>query len=32
MHLKKISYAHPECRFLKLNAEKAQFFVGKLAI
>ena len=31
-HLREISYKHPECRFLALNAEKSPFFVQKLAI
>ncbi|KRX05196.1 Thioredoxin-like fold [Pseudocohnilembus persalinus] len=32
MHLRKIAYGHPECRFLRLNAEKAPFFISKLAV
>ncbi|CAI5702031.1 unnamed protein product [Peronospora effusa] len=32
MHLAKVAPRHMECKFLKLNAEKAPFFVEKLAI
>ncbi|KAG7381101.1 hypothetical protein PHYPSEUDO_006477 [Phytophthora pseudosyringae] len=32
MHLAKLARRHIECKFLKLNAEKAPFFVEKLAI
>ncbi|KAE8885721.1 hypothetical protein PF002_g27208 [Phytophthora fragariae] len=32
MHLAKLARNHIECKFLKLNAEKAPFFVEKLAI
>ena len=32
MHLRIIANTHPECRFLCLNAEKAPFFIQKLAI
>lgn len=32
MHLAKLARSHIECKFLKLNAEKAPFFVEKLAI
>lgn len=31
-HLAKIAPEHKECKFLKLDAEKTPFFVGKLAI
>lgn len=31
-HLRIIAYSHPECRVLCLNAEKAPFFIAKLAI
>lgn len=32
MHLAKLAKSHIECKFLKLNAEKAPFFVEKLVI
>lgn len=32
MHLAKLARTHIECKFLKLNAEKAPFFVEKLVI
>ena len=32
MHIQKIAPKHKECKFLKLDAEKAPFFVTKLAI
>jgi len=32
MHLKKIAPAHTETRFVKLDAEKAPFFIQKLSI
>ncbi|KAG2762604.1 hypothetical protein PC129_g11161 [Phytophthora cactorum] len=32
MHLAKLARSHIECKFVKLNAEKAPFFVEKLAI
>ncbi|KAI9994574.1 hypothetical protein PInf_011315 [Phytophthora infestans] len=32
MHLAKLARRHIECKFLKLNAEKAPFFVEKLVI
>ncbi|GMF29559.1 unnamed protein product [Phytophthora lilii] len=32
MHLAKLARSHIECKFLKLNAEKAPFFVEKLVI
>ena len=32
MHLRKIAITHPETRFLCLNAEKAAFFIQKLAV
>jgi thiol-disulfide isomerase/thioredoxin len=32
MHLAKLAHSHIECKFLKLNAEKAPFFVEKLMI
>ena len=32
MHLRKIAEQHHECKFLTLDAEKAPFFVKKLAI
>ena len=31
-HLKKVAYDHYGCKFLKINAEKAPFFVTKLGI
>lgn len=32
MHLQRLARSHIECKFLKLNAEKAPFFVEKLVI
>ncbi|KAI9909944.1 hypothetical protein PsorP6_010419 [Peronosclerospora sorghi] len=32
MHLTQLARSHMECKFLKLNAEKAPFFVHKLAV
>mmetsp|Transcript_14476 Transcript_14476/g.12280 ORF Transcript_14476/g.12280 Transcript_14476/m.12280 type:complete len:155 (+) Transcript_14476:139-603(+) len=32
MHLAKIAPEHKECKFLKLNADKAPFFIQKLGI
>ncbi|TYZ58025.1 hypothetical protein PybrP1_012842 [[Pythium] brassicae (nom. inval.)] len=32
MHLSRLAKTHIECKFLKLNAEKAPFFVQKLAV
>jgi len=32
MHLQKIAPAHPECRFVRLDAERAPFFIQKLQI
>ncbi|ETI44280.1 hypothetical protein F441_10939 [Phytophthora nicotianae CJ01A1] len=32
MHMSKLARSHIECKFLKLNAEKAPFFVEKLVI
>ena len=31
-HLREIAYNHKMCKFLKINADKAPFFVGKLGI
>lgn len=31
-HLSKISYTHPECKFISVNVEKAPFLVKKLQI
>ncbi|EAR92016.1 phosducin (Phd)-like, thioredoxin (TRX) domain protein (macronuclear) [Tetrahymena thermophila SB210] len=31
-HLRQIAYTHTECKFFYLNAEKAPFFIQKLAI
>ncbi len=31
-HLQTIAYSHPECKFIKLNVEKAPFLVKKLAV
>ena len=30
MHLQKICVMHPEARFVRLDAEKAPFFINKL--
>ena len=32
MHLRKIAAAHPEAKFVTMNAEKAPFFIQKLQI
>jgi len=32
MHLRKIAYLHPECKFISLDVEKAPFLVNKLQI
>lgn len=32
MHLARLAKRHIECKFLKLNAEKAPFFVEKLVV
>ncbi len=31
-HLSKIAYDHPECKFIKVNVEKAPFLVKKLQV
>jgi hypothetical protein len=32
MHLREISRAHPEAKFIYMNVEKAPFFIKKLQI